>query len=93
LCKLCAVGKDRTTAIERMKRALSEFEIRGIKTTLPLLKRIIMHPDFSTGRFDTTFIEKRFKVLTDYVEEENELFKIARFLAEITAEGGNRYCL
>ncbi|RMG57047.1 MAG: ATP-grasp domain-containing protein, partial [Deltaproteobacteria bacterium] len=89
LSKICAVGKDRATAIQRMKRALMEYELWGIKTTIPLLKRILEHPDFVSGELTTTFIDENFEVLTDYVEEEEEVFKVAHFIAEVSALGKN----
>jgi acetyl/propionyl-CoA carboxylase alpha subunit len=92
ITKVCAIAKDRSTAIERMRRALSEYEIWGIKTTIPLLAKIMAHPDFVAGRFDTDFIETHFDDLLNYVEEEDEVLRLARFLAEITAVGKNLYC-
>jgi acetyl-CoA carboxylase biotin carboxylase subunit len=41
-----------------MKRALEMFAIEGIKTSIPLHRRIMAHPDFVAGKFDTHFIEK-----------------------------------
>ena len=92
ISKICSVGKDRPTAIERMRRALSEFNIWGVKTTIPLLKKIMDHPDFVSGRFDTDFIDEHLAELLDYVEDEDEILKISRFIAEITALGKNPYC-
>ncbi|MEO5657085.1 MAG: biotin carboxylase N-terminal domain-containing protein [Nitrospiria bacterium] len=92
ITKICAIAKDRSTAIERMRRALSEYEIYGIKTTIPLLAKIMAHPDFAAGRFDTGFIETHLPELLDYAEEEDEILRLARFLAEITAIGRNPYC-
>jgi acetyl-CoA carboxylase biotin carboxylase subunit len=92
ISKICSAGKDRPTAIERMRRALSEFSIWGIKTTIPLLKKIMNHPDFVAGRFDTDFIDDHLPELLDYTEEEDEILKISRFVAEITAIGKNPYC-
>ena len=91
ISKICSIGKDRPTAIERMGRALSEFEIWGIKTTIPLLKKIMSHPDFISGQIDTGFIDKNLPHLIDYVEEEGEILKLARFVAEISAIGSNPY--
>lgn len=92
ISKICSIGKDRGTAIERMQRALSEFEIWGVKTTIPLLEKIMAHPDFASGHFDTGFIDKHLPFLLDYVEEEDEILKISRFIAEISAIGSNPYC-
>jgi acetyl-CoA carboxylase biotin carboxylase subunit len=58
VAKLVVKGRDRTEAIGRMKRALEMFAIEGIKTSIPLHRRIMAHPDFISGNFDTHFIEK-----------------------------------
>lgn len=58
IAKLIVKGRDRAEAIGRMKRALEMFVIEGIKTSIPLHRRIIAHPDFASGKFDTHFIEK-----------------------------------
>lgn len=92
ISKICSIGKDRITAIQRMRRALSEFELWGIKTTIPLLEKVMAHPDFISGRFDTGFIDKHLPDLLDYVEEEDEILKLSRFIAEISAVGKNLYC-
>ncbi len=59
LAKLIVWGKDRDEAIERMKRALDEFIIEGIHTTLPLHKTIIHDPAFMKGDIDINFIQRR----------------------------------
>jgi len=58
IAKLVVKGRDRTEAIGRMRRALEMFAIEGIKTSIPLHRRIMAHPDFAAGTFDTHFIEK-----------------------------------
>jgi acetyl-CoA carboxylase, biotin carboxylase subunit len=58
IAKLIVKGRDRTEAIGRMKRALEMFVIEGIKTSIPLHRRILADPDFVAGRFDTHFIER-----------------------------------
>ena len=58
VAKLIVKGRDRGEAIGRMKRALEMFVIEGIKTSIPLQRRILAHPDFVSGNFDTHFIEK-----------------------------------
>ena len=58
VAKLIAYGRDRTEAIQRMKRALDLFVIDGIRTSIPLHKRILNEPDFVEGRFDTNFIKR-----------------------------------
>jgi acetyl-CoA carboxylase, biotin carboxylase subunit len=58
IAKLIVKGRDRTEAIGRMKRALEMFVIEGIKTSIPLHRKILADPDFAAGKFDTHFIEK-----------------------------------
>ncbi|TET66475.1 MAG: acetyl-CoA carboxylase biotin carboxylase subunit [Candidatus Aminicenantes bacterium] len=56
LSKLITWGTTRAEAIRRMLRALSEYQIYGIKTTIPFFKRILLHPDFIAGDYNTHFI-------------------------------------
>ncbi len=58
IAKLITHGRDRQESIARMRRALSEFVIEGIKTTLPLHRRIMDDPDFQKGHVSTTFLER-----------------------------------
>ena len=58
IAKLIVKGRDRTEAIGRMKRALEMFVIEGIKTSIPLHRRILADPEFAAGNFDTHFIER-----------------------------------
>src|SRR5690242_3641998 len=58
LAKLIVHGRDRTEAIERMKRALDMFIVEGIYTSIPLHKRILADADFVAGKFDTNFIQR-----------------------------------
>ena len=58
VAKLIVKGRDRGEAIGRMKRALEMFVIEGIKTSIPLQRRILADADFASGKFDTHFIEK-----------------------------------
>ncbi len=58
IAKLIVHGKDRGEAIARMGRALEEFVVEGIKTTVPLHQRIIKDPVFRSGKFHTGYLEK-----------------------------------
>ncbi len=60
ISKLVAWGKDRTEAIARMKRALSEYVVTGVKTTIPFHIRVMNNRHFIDGDFDTNFIDKVF---------------------------------
>jgi acetyl-CoA carboxylase biotin carboxylase subunit len=58
ISKLLAWGADRAEAIARMRRALSEYAVLGITTTLPFFDRVLRHPAFVSGDVDTGFIER-----------------------------------
>lgn len=57
IAKLIVWGKDRQDAIERMKRALGEFVVEGIHTTIPFHQKVMEHEVFVSGRFDTKFLD------------------------------------
>ena len=57
VAKLIAFGRDRNEAITRMKRALSEFKIEGIKTTIPLYQSILNDERFLNGHVFTNFLD------------------------------------
>lgn len=58
IAKLIVHGRNRMEAIEKMRRALDEFIIEGIKTTIPFHKKVFTNPDFVNGDFNTGFVEK-----------------------------------
>ena len=58
MAKLIVWAPDREAAIARMERALAEYHVSGLRTTLPILRRIVRHPDFAAGRLDTGFMER-----------------------------------
>lgn len=55
--KLIVYGRDRNDAIARMHRALSEFTVTGIKTTIPFHLKMMKNPDFISNNFDTKYLE------------------------------------
>ncbi|MEA3369012.1 MAG: acetyl-CoA carboxylase biotin carboxylase subunit [Candidatus Ratteibacteria bacterium] len=62
LAKLIAHGADREEAIARMQRALTEFEISGVKTTIPFHSTVLNNPLFIRGKFSTGFIDRIWSV-------------------------------
>ena len=58
LAKVVAHGQDRAEAIARMARALREFEVDGIRTTLPLMRRIVESRPFADAELDTGFLDR-----------------------------------
>ncbi|MFB1098954.1 MULTISPECIES: acetyl-CoA carboxylase biotin carboxylase subunit [Bacillaceae] len=57
VAKLITFGKTREEAVSRMKRALSEFAVEGVHTTIPFHSRMMEHPVFVEGDFNTNFLE------------------------------------
>ena len=72
IAKLITYGKDRTEAIERMIRAIAEYDITGIQTTLSFGNFVMQHPAFVTGQFDTHFVGKYFNQESLKSEDERE---------------------
>jgi acetyl-CoA carboxylase biotin carboxylase subunit len=60
ISKLVVWGPDRTEAIRRMARALAEYTVSGVRTTIPILQEIMAHPDFVEGRLSTHFLDRLF---------------------------------
>ena len=61
IAKLCSYGKTRTAAIDRMRRALDEFYVRGVSHNVPFLAALMAHPRFVAGNLTTNFIAEEFK--------------------------------
>ncbi|MDZ4287388.1 MAG: acetyl-CoA carboxylase biotin carboxylase subunit [Prosthecobacter sp.] len=57
IAKLIVTGATRDIAIRRMRRALSEFTVEGIKTTIPLQSKVLTTSDFQNGHYDITWVE------------------------------------
>ncbi len=60
VAKLITYGPDRETAIARMRRALGEFIVTGVRTTIPFHDYVFSHPVFQGGDFTTAFVEQHF---------------------------------
>lgn len=81
IAKLITYGKDRTEAIERMTRAIDEYEITRIETTLSFGKFVMQHQAFTSGNFDTHFVKNYFTPdILNNADEEDEMM-IASFIA------------
>lgn len=86
ISKLIVWGKTRDEAIERMRRALYEYKISGVKTSIRFLERIMDAEDFRAGRYNTHFIENNLKFLLNDIEcaeECEDLALIAAFVEYI----------
>lgn len=75
IAKLIVHGKDREEAIERMLRAIDEYQITGVSTTLQFCSFVLKHKAFTSGKFDTNFIKDHFKpeMLDTSTEQEAEI--------------------
>ena len=90
ISKLITWAEDRPTALARMKRALAEYEVRGIRTTIPFFRWILEDEDFQAGRFDTTFIDRKLgarngQPLVSPDEEHAVLASIAVAMRQVTS--------
>jgi acetyl-CoA carboxylase biotin carboxylase subunit len=83
MAKLIVWGPDRDAAIARTARALSEYKVAGVQTTIPILQRIIAHPDFVAGRLSTGFMERL--LAADRPEGAGRRRKVALIAAALTA--------
>lgn len=81
IAKLVTFGKDRQEAIEKMQRAIDEYKITGIETTLPFGKFVLQHEAFVSGNFDTKFIERYFTPSVLEVKPTEDAEEISAVLA------------
>lgn len=75
IAKLVTFAEDRDKAIDRMTRAIDEYEISGVATTLDFCRFAINHEAFRSGKFDTHFVTQHFK--PEYLNQVNEESEIA----------------
>ena len=57
IAKLIVKARTRREALIRMERALDEFIVEGVPTTIPFHRKVVKHPDFVAGNYDLTFVE------------------------------------
>ncbi len=77
--KLIVWAEDRPRAIERMKRALWEYQIGGMKTNIPFHEVVMNEPVFRAGIYNTS-----------YIENNDIMNKVAKYMEEKRAQGGNK---
>jgi acetyl-CoA carboxylase, biotin carboxylase subunit len=83
ISKFCVFGRNRAEAIDRMRRALQEYEVGGIKTTLPFFREVVEDAEFIEGKLDTGFIPRfnERKKSKEISETERDMALIAAALA------------
>ncbi len=87
ISKLITWAEDRTLAIQRMKRALSEYKISGVKTSINFLSKVMLNKQFIKGIYDTHFIDENMEELSsssDKKEKELEDIAIITALVDYT---------
>jgi acetyl-CoA carboxylase biotin carboxylase subunit len=89
LSKLIVYAPDRNTAIARMKRALGEYFIGGIKSNLTLFQRILAHPDFVAAKVDTGFLDRLLTAPRNSLDNGASFSEIAALSAALFAASGN----
>lgn len=82
ISKLIVWGKTRDEAIARMRRALYEYKITGVKTSIKMLERVMNNKNFIAGNYDTHFIEKNLEQLTSKssTSKSDDMVIIAAFI-------------
>ena len=92
ISKFAVHGKDRQEAIERMRRALTEYQVAGIKTTLPFFREVMNDPVFVAGDLDTGFISsfRERQMETEKSAAPGDLAIIAAVLVEKEASSNDR---
>ncbi|HEC41667.1 MAG TPA: acetyl-CoA carboxylase biotin carboxylase subunit [Bacteroides sp.] len=83
ISKLITWAEDRPSAIQRMKRALNEYKITGVKTSITFLDRVMNNKEFAKGIYDTHFIDENFDELigssSDEKSEDEDIAIITAF--------------
>ena len=86
LVKMIASGQSYEIAMNRMRRALSEFRIRGVKTNIPFLENVIAHPQFRSGQSTTRLIDTT-PELFDFKPRRDRATKLLNFLGAVIVNG------
>jgi acetyl-CoA carboxylase biotin carboxylase subunit len=87
IAKLIVYGNDRKEAIERMIRAIDDYHISGVKTTLDFCRMVMNHEAFVSGNFDTHFVKNHFRPEM-LLSSEEKAMEVAAFLAATLMKEG-----
>ncbi|MFQ5669265.1 MAG: acetyl-CoA carboxylase biotin carboxylase subunit [Acidobacteriota bacterium] len=85
MAKLITWGQSRQRALDRMLRALGEYRVSGVESTIPFHRALMRHPDFRAGRFDTGFVEEHLLGTASEEDAEPALERAAEAAAVIAA--------
>ena len=88
LVKMTCRGRDYATAVQRARRGLAEFRLRGVSTNIPFLQGVLDDPEFQAGDLSTAFIEERPWLLSAHPSKDRGT-KVMTWLAEVTVNQPN----
>jgi acetyl-CoA carboxylase, biotin carboxylase subunit len=88
ISKLVVWGEDRPRALARMRRALDEYQVRGIETNLAFHRRCVRHPAFAAGDYDTGFIGRNAAQLAPRAEDSDRAAAIVAAVLDAHTAGG-----
>jgi pyruvate carboxylase len=86
LVKVCTSALRFEDAARKMRRALMEFRIRGVKTNIPFLENVMRHPEFLRGGVDTGFIESH-PELFDFQPRRDRATRLLRYIGHVVVNG------
>lgn len=86
LVKVTATARHFGDAARRIERCLQEFRVRGVKTNIPFLTKLVMHPEFMNGQCTTSFIDDT-PELFDFPTRRDRATKVLTYLAETIVNG------
>ena len=86
LVKVTAWAPTFAQTIQRMDRALSEFRIRGVRTNIPFINNLILHPTFRAGEVTTTFIDDT-PELFRWPQRKDRATKLCKYIGEVAVNG------
>jgi acetyl-CoA carboxylase biotin carboxylase subunit len=92
LVKLTVHGYSWNETVDRLNRCLKNFVIVGPKTTIPFYLELVNDPDFQKGDFDTSYLDTHAHLL-DYDEQNTEINKLAKLIANIHYKEENTYAI
>jgi acetyl/propionyl-CoA carboxylase alpha subunit len=89
LAKIIVWGKDRDEVLRRLERALSEYQVLGVKTTIPFFQQLIGNEAFRAGDLDTHFLERHFETANDDAREDDTALVVAALLSHARRGNGS----
>ena len=86
LVKVTAHALSFEQAVQKLQRALAEFRVRGVKTNIPFLQKVLAHPRFACGGTDTAFVDDT-PELFQFPRRRNRAQRLLRYLADVVVNG------